>query len=75
MPIDFDEIRKNAALEGVALSEISIIYADLTDDEIAAMERSGLVTHRNGKKLMAKFASDGTAMFPEKCVGVLTLAS
>ena len=75
MPIDFDKVRRNAASDGVPLSEISIIYKDLTDDEIAAMERCGLVTHRMDSKLMAKFAPDGSVMFPNKSIGVLTLAS
>ncbi len=75
MPVDFDEVRKNAAAQGVPLSEIAIFYENLADDEIAALEQQGLITDRTARRVVARFAADGSALFPEKAVSVYSLAS
>jgi hypothetical protein len=73
MTPDYDEIRRNAALEGISLSEIAILYRGLTEDEILAMESRGLVARKSGDTLIGRFSEDGSVMFPEKSTGVIHL--
>lgn len=75
MPIDFDEIRINAAAAGISLSEIAIFYENLTALEIGMLDSAGLVTHITNKQVIGRFKPDGSVMFPEKAVKVYTLAS
>jgi hypothetical protein len=73
--LDFDEIRKNAKIDGIPLGEICIFYDGLTDEQVSEMDRSGLIADKASRRIMARFAPDGSVMFPEKAVGVYTLAS
>jgi hypothetical protein len=75
MGVDFDAVRRNAAAQGLSLGEIAIFYENLTYEEIAFLEKGGLILCKTQKVLMAKFAPDGSAMFPEKSVGVYSLSS
>lgn len=75
MPVDFDAVRRNAAKQGLSLSEVSIFYEGLTEEEIASLDACGLIVSRTPKVLVAKFAPDGSVMFPEKSVAVYSLSS
>jgi hypothetical protein len=75
-PIDFDEIRRNAKNEGISLSEITIFYQHLTEAEFTAMDKAGLIAQRHSRdKVAARFAPDGSVMFPEKSVSIFYLAA
>lgn len=72
--VDFDAVRKNAKEAGISLSFITIKYENLTDDELDALTTAGLLTHaRPPRGALGRFAEDGTVLFPEKAVGVLSL--
>ena len=75
MVVDFDTIRRNAEEQGLSLSELSIFYENLTEVEVASLEVCGLIVRKTDKVLIARFAPDGSAMFPEKSVGVYSLSS
>lgn len=72
-PVDFDAVRKNAAEQGVSLDQISILYDGLTEEEIASMEIMGLLVLKTSAVTMCRFAPDGTALFPEKSIAVISL--
>ena len=74
-PVDFESVRNNAIRQGVALSEIAIVYENLTDDEIEKMEEQCLITHKNGNVILARFGQDGHVLYPNKATGVLSLSS
>ena len=75
--VDFDAVKRNAADDGIPLSEIAIKYERLTASEFAELERQGLLTHAlpDGGSALAKFATNGDALFPAKAVAVLHLAA
>lgn len=75
--VDFDAVRRNAADDGIPLSEIAIKYENLTAPEFAELERQGVLTHSlpNGGSALAKFTANGDALFPAKAVAVLHLAA
>lgn len=75
MPIDFDEVRTNAAASGIPLSQIAILYDDLSGLEIGMLESEGLIAHVTNKQVVGKFKADGSVMFPDKAVGVYSLAA
>lgn len=54
--VDFEAVRANAKQQGIPLSEISIFYRGLTEDEINML--GSLVTHRNGDTIIAKFPAN-----------------
>ena len=75
MPLDFDEIKKNAQKDGIPLGEISIVYHNLTDQEIAMMEEFMVVALRSGDTVIGRFTEDGQVLFPEKAVSVHKLSA
>jgi hypothetical protein len=76
MSVDFDSVRRNAAAQGVPLSEISIFYENLTDEEIAFLDESGLIVSSTRREMIvARFGPDGEVAFPDKASGVYSLAS
>jgi hypothetical protein len=75
MSVDFEAVRRNAAIQGLSLTEITIFYENLTDEEIRSLEVAGLIVSRTSKVFIGKFAPDGSVMFPEKSIGVYSLSS
>lgn len=75
MLVDFDAVRTNAAAQGVPLSEISIFYQNLTEEEFASMRDCDLIASVTDKVVIARFGPDGSVMFPEKAVAVYSLSS
>jgi hypothetical protein len=74
MAVDFDEVRKNVAEQGLDLGGIAILYEGLTDGELFELSDRGLGrgAGRPGAWL-ERFTEDGQALFPTKAVAVLTL--
>jgi hypothetical protein len=68
--VDIDAIKRNAVEQGVPLSEIAIFYDGLTDNEKDLMREQNLITHDNGRIVIAKFTASGEALFSEKAEGV-----
>jgi hypothetical protein len=75
MPLDFDEIKRNAQKDGIPLSEISIVYRGLTDQELARMKEFMLITHRSEDTMIGRFTEDGQMLFPDKTVAVHKLSA
>lgn len=75
MSLNFEEIIRNATEQGVALSEIAIFYEGLDDFEVSILQRLNLVVLKNETSVVAKFSSQDDALFPDKAVGVYSLAS
>lgn len=76
MAVNFAEISKNAADQGVNLAELAIVYEDLSRRELKKMNEAGLLAKELGNgKCLGRFATDGTAMFESKATGVLYLAA
>lgn len=74
--LDFEAIKANAAEQNVSLSEIAIVYANLTDDELDQLNRAGLLVSLLGDgKAVGRFASNGDALLPERAESVLTLSA
>lgn len=75
-PVDFDTVRKNAKAQGIDLSQIAIVYSNLTEAEIDSMTRDRLISHDAGTgTVIAHFRTDGEAAFPEKATGTLYLGA
>ena len=72
---DIETVKRNAAEQGVPLSEIAIFYDGLTDDEKDFMREHNLITHSNGSIVTAKFTNGGEALFPDKIKGVYSLSA
>jgi hypothetical protein len=75
MVVDFDEVRRNAASQGIALDQIAIFYKGLTADEMAELERRGLVARKTESVVIGKFLPDGGVLFPERATGVYSLSA
>jgi hypothetical protein len=74
--VDFPEVMRNAAKEGIDLQEITIKYENLTPDEIKVLESRQIITNRlPGGGLLAKFPKEGEPLFPDKATAVLYLGA
>jgi hypothetical protein len=73
--IDVEAVKRNAAEQGVRLSEVAIFYDGLTDDEKDFMREQNLITHDNGGSVIAKFTNAGEALFQQKIKGFHSLAA
>jgi hypothetical protein len=76
MAVDFEAVRRNAAIQGLDLQEIAIIYEGLSEEELQTLEACGLVgRHLEARgSVLGRFTKDGEALFPTKAAGVLTLS-
>jgi hypothetical protein len=68
--VDFAEVRRNAAKDGIDVREIAIHYEGLTADEIKQLEAHQDISHRSLKGVIAKFPTEGDPLFPEKATSV-----
>lgn len=73
--IEIEDVKRNAAEQGVPLSGIAIFYDGLTDDEKDFMREQNLITHDNGSSVVARFTNTGEALFHEKIKGFHSLAA
>ncbi len=74
MPVDFEQVKLNAAAQGVDLASITIQYEQLTVDELRQMRAFGLVSYElNNGRIMALFPEDGNPLFPHKATAVFCL--
>lgn len=75
MPVDFGSVRLNAAADGIPASEIAVFYQGLTPAERLSLKDAGLMVHETEGTVIARLAADGNQPFPEKAIGVHTLAA
>lgn len=73
--VDLDETLLNAAAQGIDLSEITLFYTGLTDDEKKELARKNLLVETTNARTMAKFHPEGLALFPEKVSEVYYLGA
>ena len=73
--VNFDEVRRNAREQGISLTEIAIIYENLTESEIHLLKERNLYVSQTTTKVIGRFSEDGAEMFSERAVGVHSLAS
>lgn len=71
--LDFAEIVKNADREGVDLNEITLIYEDLSPEELAELKRHNLVAHETAQCVLGKFNKEGIPLFHQKVKGIYSL--
>lgn len=74
-PVDFEAVRKNAESEGIPLSEITIVYEDLSEREMATLRELNLLVSVTGNTALGRFADDGTAFYEGKAKSVLYLSA
>jgi hypothetical protein len=74
-PVDFNAVRENARKEGIALSEIVIIYKNLTPQEKHELAEFNLITSDTGDTVLGRFSETGEARCDSKAVGVYYLAA
>ena len=76
MTVDFPEVKRNAAKQGIDLQQITIKYENLTLEEVDMLESRHMITSRlPGGALLAKFPEDGEPLFPDKATAVLYLGA
>ncbi len=76
MAIDVAEIRKNALAEGIPLSEISVVYEHLNDNQIEELNFQGLLVKDLGSgSVIGRFRENGEILHPEFATGVLHLGA
>lgn len=73
--IDLAEVIANAMAEGIDLSEITLFYSDLTDEEETELRRHGLLVSNSGARVIGRFDAEGLARFPEKVSEVYHLGA
>ncbi len=74
MSLDFDEIRRNAKEQGVALSQIAVIYEGLSDDQFELLNLKGLLVNDLGNgRAIGRFVENGEVLFADMAVQVLYL--
>ena len=73
--IDLEEVIRNAAAEGIDLSEISLFYSGLTEPEINELSRHNLLVARTNERIIGRFNAEGIALFPEKVSEVYHLGA
>jgi hypothetical protein len=74
--LNFDEIRLNAKADGIDIHQITIIYANLTNDHIEVMNSNGvLVTNLGNGNAIGRFKENGDVVFPEMATSVLYLGA
>ena len=71
--VDIDVIKRNAAEQGIPLSDVAIVYQGLTDAEKNCMRVQNLITHDNGEIVIAKFTGSGEVFYSFKIKSVLYL--
>lgn len=73
--VDFDSVRKNAAAEGIPLSEICLFYAGLSAEDVTTLRNAGaLKEFYDGHRALGAFCSDGSVVLEDKVTGVHYLA-
>lgn len=76
MPISFAQVRKNAAEQNVHESEITVLYDDLSQDEIEKLTRAGVITQDLGSgKALGRLPGEQYDYLQEKATGVLKLSA
>lgn len=75
MPVDFDLVRANAAADGIPLSQIAVIYKDLSYNELQSLRAAGLVAAETEETVIGRFAEDGNARYADKAIGVYSLSA
>lgn len=76
MPLDFEEIRKNADEQGISLTEIAIVYEGLSAEQVRGLkDHELLVENLADGSCLGRFASDGSVLYPELATRVLTLGA
>lgn len=75
--VDFGQVMKNAAAEGIPLDEIMIQYDGLTPNELAFLKKHQEVTYEMGDegRVIAKFPTKGFPLYQEKATSVLHLGA
>lgn len=74
--LNFDEIRLNAKADGIDIHQITIIYANLSNDHIELLNTSGaLVTNLGNGNAIGRFKENGDVVFPEMATSVLYLGA
>ena len=76
MAIDIVEIRRNAASEGIRISEIAVLYRGLSDEQFERLNFLGLlVSSINDGDVLARLPEQGDVPFPDLAVGAMYLAA
>ena len=73
--VDFEAILLNAEQQGIDLSEISLFYSDLTDEELLELKRHNLFVDQSDKHVIGKFNKEGVALFGDKVAWVYSLSA
>ena len=73
--VDLEETLRNANLEEIDLSQITLFYTGLTKSEELELERHKLLVSRTSAVIIGRFNSEGIAMFPNKVSAVYYLGA
>ncbi|MEY4489276.1 MAG: hypothetical protein RIQ79_1784 [Verrucomicrobiota bacterium] len=71
--VNLAAIVRNATDEGVDVSEIALLYEDLTDTELSELKRHGLYADHSQACVRGRFTKEGLVLFPEKVASILHL--
>lgn len=75
MPIDFAAVRANALADGIPVSEIAVIYQNLTFEERKHLREAGLIAYESEGTVIARLSENGHDFFAEKAEGVHSLSA
>jgi hypothetical protein len=73
--IDFARVIKNAEMQGIDLSGISLFHIDLTETEIVELKRHNLSIDQTERRVIGRFAKEGIALFPDRVKEVYSLGA
>lgn len=66
-------IVRNATDEGVDLSEIALLYQDLSEPELAELKMHGLYADHSQACVRGRFTKEGLVLYPDKVASILHL--
>ncbi len=71
--ICLDQVVHNATAEGIDLSEIGLLYRNLSDHELTILQKYGLYADRSAETIRGRFTKEGLVLYPEKVSSLLHL--
>jgi len=71
--IHLDQVVQNANDESIDLSEIALLYRDLTDTELFELKRHSLYVDESSTTVRGRFTKEGLVLYPDKVFSLLHL--
>jgi hypothetical protein len=75
MSVNFKKVIEEAGKQGINLQEITIVYENLTPEELILLRSHQVVTHESDEMVCAHFPEEGFPIIQTKATKVLYLGA